>query len=139
MAAETVKWFNDSKGSGFVTPEGGEEDLFVQATSPETASHQRTSFRPLSDRSAPASRSSLSLALEGAAIPAPEEEGDGVTLFGKLEIAHSEVHWLSNAMIVERLVDSGVSRLSAERIVAVQRGEVEPGRARRHAHAPRAL
>jgi hypothetical protein len=93
----------------------------------------------ISDRSAPESLLARSLALEGAAIPAPEAENDGVKLFGNLEIAHSEVHWLSSAMIVERLVDSGVSRLSAERIVAVQRGEVEPGRARRHAHAHRTL
>jgi hypothetical protein len=67
------------------------------------------------------------------------EEEDGVTQFGALVIADSEVRWLSNAMIVERLVESGVSRLSAERIVEVQRGDVEPGRARRHAHGHRAI
>ena len=32
MAAGTVKWFNDSKGFGFVTPEGGGEDLFAHFT-----------------------------------------------------------------------------------------------------------
>ena len=25
----TVKWFNDSKGYGFITPEGGDPDCFV--------------------------------------------------------------------------------------------------------------
>jgi cold shock protein len=32
MATGTVKWFNDSKGYGFITPSEGGEDLFAHHT-----------------------------------------------------------------------------------------------------------
>ena len=39
MEKGTVKWFNDSKGFGFIEPEGGGKDIFVHATNLSNGQH----------------------------------------------------------------------------------------------------
>ena len=37
MAKGTVKWFNNTKGFGFIAPEGGRKDVFVHISALERA------------------------------------------------------------------------------------------------------
>jgi len=39
MATGTVKWFNASKGYGFIEPEDGGKDAFVHISAVEAAGH----------------------------------------------------------------------------------------------------
>jgi len=55
MTIGTVKFFNTSKGFGFITPEGGGKDVFVHASAVEAAGMrslaegQRVSFDTQAD------------------------------------------------------------------------------------------
>lgn len=68
MANGTVKWFNATKGYGFIAPEGGSKDVFVHISAVERAGlrglndGQAVSFDIETDRNGRKSASNLTLA-----------------------------------------------------------------------------
>ena len=60
MAIGTVKWFNPTKGFGFIQPENGDKDVFVHVSAVEQAGlgslteGQRISYDVVTERGKPA-------------------------------------------------------------------------------------
>ena len=68
MATGTVKWFNETKGFGFIQPEGGGADVFVHISAVERAGlrglkdGQKVTYDLEPDRRGRESASNLALA-----------------------------------------------------------------------------
>ena len=68
MANGTVKWFNTTKGFGFISPESGKRDVFVHISAVERAGltgladNQQVTFDVVSGRDGRESAENLELA-----------------------------------------------------------------------------
>ncbi|MFZ1468432.1 MAG: cold-shock protein [Paracoccaceae bacterium] len=67
MPTGTVKWFNSTKGFGFIAPDGGGQDVFVHISAVERAGltglndNQKVEYELLSGRDGRASAGELRL------------------------------------------------------------------------------
>ena len=64
-------------------------------------------------------------------------EVGGVDLLSVLALSRPEAVTLGRTQFVARLVERGISRLTAERVADVELGAAEPGRARTHTQSRR--
>ena len=68
MANGTVKWFNSTKGFGFIEPEGGGKDVFVHISAVERAGltgladNQKVTFEVEAGRDGRTSATNIALA-----------------------------------------------------------------------------
>lgn len=68
MASGTVKWFNSTKGYGFIAPESGGKDIFVHISAIERsgltglADNQKVTFEVASGRDGRESAENIELA-----------------------------------------------------------------------------
>ena len=68
MATGTVKWYNATKGFGFIAPDGGKKDVFVHVSTVERAGltsladNQKVTFDVVSGRDGRESAENLQLA-----------------------------------------------------------------------------